>query len=100
MLTKGDVLKALGKIQNAYGSAEKLMTDHLGPSGKRASEVGWTLPTALQREYTDNQSKATASAGVVAEKEKPLDAAGLRRAILQGLSQASAPARPIIPHSM
>jgi hypothetical protein len=24
MLTKGDVLKAMGKIKNAYGSAEKM----------------------------------------------------------------------------
>jgi hypothetical protein len=42
MLTKGDVLKAMGKIQNAWGSAEKMNTDHLGPSGRRASEVGHT----------------------------------------------------------
>ena len=40
MLTKGDVLVALGKIKNAYGSAEKMYTDPLGPSGRRASEVG------------------------------------------------------------
>jgi len=39
MLTKGDVLAAMGKIQNAYGSAEKLNTDLMGPSGKRMSEV-------------------------------------------------------------
>jgi hypothetical protein len=39
MLTKGDVLVALGKLKNPYGSAEKLNTDILGPSGKRASEV-------------------------------------------------------------
>jgi hypothetical protein len=40
MLTKGDVLVALGKLKNPFGSAEKLNTDTLGPSGKRASEVG------------------------------------------------------------
>jgi hypothetical protein len=40
MLTKGDVLVALGKLKNPFGSAEKLNTDILGPSGKRASEVG------------------------------------------------------------
>jgi hypothetical protein len=40
MLTKGDVLKAMGKIKSAYGSAEKMYNDPLGPSGKRASEVG------------------------------------------------------------
>ena len=39
MLTKGDVLKAMGAVKSAYGSAEKLVTDILGPSGKRASEV-------------------------------------------------------------
>jgi hypothetical protein len=41
MLTKGDVLLALGQIKNAYGSAEKMYTDPLGPSGRRASEVGY-----------------------------------------------------------
>lgn len=40
MLTKGDVLLALGKIQNSWGSAEKLNLDIMGPSGKRKSEVG------------------------------------------------------------
>ncbi len=39
MLTKGDVLLALGEIKNAYGSAEKLNVDILGASGKRKSEV-------------------------------------------------------------
>lgn len=39
MLTKGDVLVAIGKIKNPYGSAEKLTTDLMGPSGKRASEA-------------------------------------------------------------
>jgi hypothetical protein len=39
MLTKGDVLKAMGQIKSAYGSAEKMYNDPLGPSGKRASEV-------------------------------------------------------------
>lgn len=39
MLTKGDVLKALGKISSAWGTAEKLSTDKLGASGRRASEV-------------------------------------------------------------
>jgi hypothetical protein len=47
MLTKGDVLKAMGKIKNAYGSAEKMYTDPLGPSGKRASEVSLFLFTLL-----------------------------------------------------
>ena len=38
MLTKGDVLVAIGQLQNPYGSAEKLNTDLMGPSGKRVSE--------------------------------------------------------------
>lgn len=43
MLTKGDVLLAMGQIKNAYGSAEKLSTDIMGPSGKRASEVSYII---------------------------------------------------------
>lgn len=39
MLTKGDVLLALGEIKNAYGSAETMTLDVMGPSGKRKSEV-------------------------------------------------------------
>jgi hypothetical protein len=38
MLTKGDVLVAIGQLKNPYGSAEKLNTDLMGPSGKRVSE--------------------------------------------------------------
>jgi len=51
MLTKGDVLKAMGKIQNAWGSAEKLTTDPLGPSGRRASEVRPPVSPFLCDEY-------------------------------------------------
>jgi len=40
MLTKGDVLLALGKVKSAWGSAEKLNMDSMGASGKRKSEVG------------------------------------------------------------
>ncbi len=49
MLTKGDVLFAMGQIKNAYGSAEKINLDIMGSSGHRASEVSlrintyWTL---------------------------------------------------------
>lgn len=43
MLTKGDVLFALGKISNPYGSAEKLLTDPILPGGRRASEVSTKL---------------------------------------------------------
>ena len=49
MLTKGDVLVAMGKIKNVYGSAEKMFTDPIGPSGKRASEVGLSLYHGLGR---------------------------------------------------
>ena len=45
MLTKGDVLVAMGKITNAYGSAEKLNMDVMGASGKRASEVSRSILT-------------------------------------------------------
>ena len=39
MLTKGDVLLALGQISNAYGSAQEITLDVMGSSGRRASEV-------------------------------------------------------------
>ncbi|RXK36965.1 hypothetical protein M231_05799 [Tremella mesenterica] len=70
MITKGDVLVALGKINNPYGSAEKLITDVMGPSGKRASEA----------------SSLTSPAPV---KEVPRDAAGIRRLIVAGMAKAS-----------
>ncbi|KAL7422457.1 pyridoxine biosynthesis protein [Cryptotrichosporon argae] len=78
MLTKGDVLVALGKLKNPWGSAEKLTIDVLGPSGKRASE-----------------SKATSPAAAPAKGE-PLDAAAIRRLIVAGLSRASTPAVAIV----
>ncbi|EIW68455.1 hypothetical protein TREMEDRAFT_32321 [Tremella mesenterica DSM 1558] len=69
MITKGDVLVALGKINNPYGSAEKLITDVMGPSGKRASEVSRFAHLIL--------------------KEVPRDAAGIRRLIVAGMAKAS-----------
>lgn len=42
MLTKGDVLVALGQLKNPWGSAEKLNMDIMGASGKRKSEVSRT----------------------------------------------------------
>lgn len=45
MLTKGDVLVALGKLDNPFGSAEKL-ADPMGASGRRASENKATSPSA------------------------------------------------------
>ncbi|OCF57616.1 pyruvate dehydrogenase X component [Kwoniella mangroviensis CBS 10435] len=80
MLTKGDVLLALGKVKNAYGSAEKLNLDVMGPSGKRASEV-------------------SRDGAAPAKKEEPLDGPALRRLILAGLSKATEPAKPVIDHS-
>ena len=43
MLTKGDVLLALGQIKSAFGSAENMTLDVMGPSGRRASEVRLVL---------------------------------------------------------
>ncbi|WVQ79724.1 hypothetical protein IAT38_001824 [Cryptococcus sp. DSM 104549] len=80
MLTKGDVLLALGKIKSAYGSAEKLNVDVMGPSGKRASE------------------NAATEAKPAPKKEAPLDGPALRRLIIQGMARATAPAEPIVPH--
>ncbi|OCF32721.1 pyruvate dehydrogenase X component [Kwoniella heveanensis BCC8398] len=82
MLTKGDVLLALGKIKNAYGSAEKLNLDIMGPSGKRLSEA--TSPS---------------EGAAPAKKEEPLDGPALRRLILQGLAKATEPAKPIVDHT-
>jgi len=78
MLTKGDVLLAMGKIKSAWGSAEKLSTDIMGPSGKRKSEAG---------------------SGPVQKPEEPLDGPALRRLILAGMTRATLPAKPIIEHS-
>ncbi|WWD19221.1 hypothetical protein CI109_103679 [Kwoniella shandongensis] len=84
MLTKGDVLLALGKVKSAYGSAEKLNLDPLGPSGKRASENKATAPT---------------DGAAPAKKEAPLDGPSLRRLILGGLAKATVPSKPIIEHT-
>ncbi|ORY35696.1 hypothetical protein BCR39DRAFT_511548 [Naematelia encephala] len=83
MLTKGDVLKAMGKIQNVWGSAEKLNLDILGPSGRRQSESAATTPTEPAKQV----------------KEEPLDGPALRRLILAGMSKATEPAKPIVPHT-
>lgn len=100
MLTKGDVLVALGKIKNSWGSAEKLNLDVMGPSGKRKSEVGRAGRDAVHS--PDAQSAATApvsDAKPAAKKEEPLDAAALRRLIVAGMSKATRPAEPIVPQS-
>lgn len=76
ILTRGDVLAALGKIPNPWGSAEKMMTDPVGPNGKRASEKGETSKSAP------------------AKAEPPLDGPAIRRLIAQGLTKASAPMPP------
>ncbi|WVW85436.1 hypothetical protein I302_107474 [Kwoniella bestiolae CBS 10118] len=84
MLTKGDVLLALGKVKNAYGSAEKLNLDVMGPSGKRASE---------------NKATSPKDGAAPTKREEPLDGPALRRLILAGLSRATEPAKPVIDHS-
>jgi len=50
---------------------------------------------------TDVQSKATepVSKEAPVKKEAPLDAAGLRRLIVAGMTKATRPAQPIIPQS-
>lgn len=78
MLTKGDVLAAMGKISNPYGSAEKMIKDPMGASGKRASEP--------------KTAAAGAGAAAAAPKpEPPLDGPALRRLIAAGLAKAAAP---------
>ncbi|ODN83617.1 hypothetical protein L202_01719 [Cryptococcus amylolentus CBS 6039] len=86
MLTKGDVLVALGKIKNPYGSAEKLVTDAMGASGRRASENKLT------------EAKNAPGEGGEKKKEAPLDGAALRRLIVKGMSKATQPAEPIVKH--
>lgn len=44
MLTKGDVLVAIGKISKPFASAQELTLDVMGPSGKRKSEVSSCSP--------------------------------------------------------
>ena len=47
MLLKGDVLKALGKVKNAFGSAEQLNFAVMGASGVRRGEVSAVVPANL-----------------------------------------------------
>lgn len=44
------------------------------------------------------QSTSTTPPAKSVKKEEPLDAHGLRRAILKGMEKATAPSKPIIPH--
>lgn len=55
MLTKGDVLKALGKVNNVYGSAEKLNLAVMGPSGVRKGEVSHTEARIFRADSPRNQ---------------------------------------------
>jgi len=93
MLTKGDVLVAMGKIKNVYGSAEKMYTDPIGPSGKRASEVGYALYHGLES-ITDK--KSTSTTPPAPKKEAPLDARTLRQLIVKGMEKATVPSTPIL----
>jgi hypothetical protein len=63
MLTKGDVLVALGQLKNPWGSAEKLNLDVMGPSGKRKSEVS-LYQQSLEIELTERQRQQRARAPV------------------------------------
>ncbi|KIR41764.1 pyruvate dehydrogenase X component [Cryptococcus deuterogattii 99/473] len=83
MLTKGDVLLALGKVKNCYGSAEKLNVDVMGPSGKRLSEAGEGKEEKKKKEE---------------EEEKVLDGPALRRLVVKGMANATQPAHPVIHH--
>ena len=53
MLTKGDVLLALGRIKSAFGSAENMTLDIMGPSGRRASEVRLVFWSFDERDAAD-----------------------------------------------
>ncbi|KIR67926.1 pyruvate dehydrogenase X component [Cryptococcus bacillisporus CA1873] len=86
MLTKGDVLHALGKVKNCYGSAEKLNVDVMGPSGKRLSEAG------------EGKGVVGAGVGVKGEEEKVLDGPAWRRLVVKGMAEATEPAHAIIHH--
>lgn len=83
MLTKGDVLLALGKVKNCYGSAEKLNVDVMGPSGKRLSEAGEGKEEKKKKEE---------------EEEKVLDGPALRRLVVKGMANTTQPAHPVIHH--
>ncbi|KAJ9105281.1 hypothetical protein QFC21_001649 [Naganishia friedmannii] len=75
MLTKGDVLFALGKIKDARGSAGKMAPTVIGLPAKQAAESKQATPKAAAKE--------------------PLDGIAWRRAILAGLEQATKPVRPL-----
>ena len=97
MLTKGDALLALGQIKNAFGSAEKINLDMLGPSGKRKSEVGQLCP--LKAVNADEiQVKEGGTGSTLTKKEEVLDGPALRRLILSGMTKATEPVKPIVPH--
>ncbi|GHJ84126.1 hypothetical protein NliqN6_0528 [Naganishia liquefaciens] len=78
MLTKGDVLFALGKIQHARGSAEKMVPTKVGgPDAKKAGET-----------KTPADVKKPAA-------QPPMDGIAWRRAILAGLENATKPVLPL-----
>ncbi|KAG7529691.1 hypothetical protein FFLO_05497 [Filobasidium floriforme] len=82
MLTKGDVLAALGKISDAKGSMKGI------PKTAYATSAG----------YGDNGTSTGAGAGPGATAQKPtkpMTPLQLRQAILNGLEKASLPARPL-----
>jgi len=78
MLTKGDVLFALGKTKDARGTAGKLGVTKYGVSGMKFNESISTTPPAGPK-----------------EPELILDGAAFRRLILGGLEKATQTVRPI-----
>ncbi|KAJ9108090.1 hypothetical protein QFC19_002555 [Naganishia cerealis] len=79
MLTKGDVLFALGKIKDARGSAAKLAPTVIG------------VPTGSKQGGESKPAQATSKAVA----KEPLDGIAWRRAILAGLEQATKPVLPL-----
>ncbi|KAJ9120802.1 hypothetical protein QFC22_002736 [Naganishia vaughanmartiniae] len=100
MLTKGDVLFALGKIKDARGSAGKMAPTVIGlPASKQEGEV--SLQTFCLFcydglfEFIALVLEQTKQATTKAAAKEPLDGIAWRRAILAGLEQATKPVRPL-----
>jgi hypothetical protein len=100
MLTKGDVLFALGKIKDARGSAGKMAPTVIGlPASKQAGEVRLHFPsfpfTMADPILIVSIWGQTKQATPKAAAKEPLDGIAWRRAILAGLEQATKPVRPL-----
>ncbi len=97
MLTKGDVLFALGKAKSARGSASKLQVTKYGVEGQKSAEVRSVIGIgeALADLGIRSQSTSTTPPAGKKEPELILDGAALRRLILGGLEKITKPALPI-----